>query len=214
MTPEPSEAAAREALVTHARELHRRGLAPGTSGNLSLRLGERLLITPTNTSLGRLDPVDLALVDVDGVRLPGPMPSKELGLHLLMYRARPGTRAVAHLHSTHAVAVSCLQGLDPSCALPLLTPYFVLRVGAVALVPYFRPGHPDLVAAATPLAAAHRALLLANHGPIVGGSDLDAAVHAMEELEETARLSFLLHGRSVQTLSAASVAELSQSSAT
>lgn len=202
------ESKLRERIVMHGRSLYERGLAPGTSGNISVRLDDGLLITPTNSCLGRLDPAEISRLDFAGRALSGQPPSKELPLHRLMHEARPQTNAVVHLHSTYSVATSCLDGLDPLSAVPMLTPYFVMRVGAVALVPYFRPGDPAVVEAARPLACNHRGLLLANHGPIVAGSDLDGAVYAIEELEETAKLGILLGTRAHNTLSDALIRDV------
>jgi ribulose-5-phosphate 4-epimerase/fuculose-1-phosphate aldolase len=165
-------------------------------------------MTPTNVSLGGLDASALSVIDAGGTRLDGDPPTKEAWLHLAMYRSRPDDHAVVHLHSTYSTALSCRADGDPEDVLPPITPYVVMRVGRVALVPYFRPGdatHGDDVSA---LAATHRALLLANHGPVVAGPDLPAAVAIAEELEETARLFFLLDGRPYRRLTDAQVEEL------
>jgi ribulose-5-phosphate 4-epimerase/fuculose-1-phosphate aldolase len=198
-----TEQQAREALVEHGRSLFLRGYSCGTSGNLSVRLagGAGFLMTPTNVSLGSLAANALSRLDVNGRHVDGPAPTKEGWLHLAMYAARPQDHAVVHLHSTHAAALSCRTDLAPDNALPPLTPYVIMRVGRVALVPYSRPGDTGPAAAIRELAAAHRAMLLANHGPVVAGRDLEAAVSAAEELEETARLFFLLEGRPHRPLS-------------
>jgi len=198
-----TEQEAREALVEFGRSLFLRGYSCGTSGNLSVRLpGDHgFLMSPTNVSLGRLDAGTISRLAVDGTHVNGAAPTKEAWLHLAMYAARPQDHAVVHLHSTHAAALSCRTDLTPDDAVPPLTPYVIMRVGRVALVPYSRPGDTTPAEAIRQLAAAHRAVLLANHGPVVAGRDLETAVSAAEELEETARLFFLLEGRPHRPLS-------------
>lgn len=186
----------RDALAAHGRSLFARGYSCGTSGNLSIRFGEGgYLMSPTNVSLGRLDPHRLSRLDQAGRHVDGPAPTKEAWLHLAMYGGRPDAAAVVHLHSTYAVALSCRTDRVAEDVVPPLTPYVVMRVGRVALVPYGCPGDAALSDAVARLAADHRALLLANHGPVVSGPDIDAAVAAAEELEETARLFFILEQR-------------------
>jgi len=198
----------RESLVVHGRSLFARGYSCGTSGNLSVRLDDGFLMSPTNVSLGRLEAEQLSRLDADGRHVAGPAPTKESWLHLAMYRSRPRDRAVVHLHSTHAVALSCLLDRPDRDVLPALTPYVVMRVGRVARVPYGRPGDPSLSEAAATLAIDHRALLLANHGPVVSGATLDQAVAAAEELEETARLFFLLSEHRHHVLTGAQIDDL------
>ena len=192
-----TEQQAREALVEYGRSLFLRGYSCGTSGNLSVRLpGDGgFLMSPTNISLGRLDAGTISRLAADGTHVDGAAPTKEAWLHLAMYAARPQDHAVVHLHSTHAAALSCRTDLTPDDAVPPLTPYVIMRVGRVALVPYSRPGDTTPAQEIRRLAAAHRAVLLANHGPVVAARDLETAVAAAEELEETARLFFLLEGR-------------------
>lgn len=203
-----NENAARDALVERGRSLYDRGYAHGSSGNLSVRVGDAILITPTGSSLGSLDPLRLAKVAADGASLTGDPPSKESFLHLAMYAQRPAARAIVHLHCTCAVAVSCLAHADATNVLPPLTAYHVMRVGRLPLIPYFRPGDRALAAAVGAAAATHRAVLLANHGPVVSGKSLHDAVDAAEELEQTAKLALLLHGRDTRPLDAAQVADL------
>lgn len=202
------EARLRESLVLHGRSLYERALSPGSSGNLSARLGNGLLVTPTGSCLGRLEPEQISRVDSNGRHLDGDPPSKEAFLHLAMYRERPEAGAVVHLHSTHAVALACLADVDPADVLPPITAYCVMKVGRLPLVPYHRPGDRALAEAVATRARDHRAVLLANHGPVVSGRDLDAAVAAAEELEETARLFFLLKGSATRLLSADQVEDL------
>ena len=203
-----NENAAREAIVDRARSLYERGYAHGSSGNLSVRVTDGILVTPTGSSLGRLDPARISKVAPDGCTLSGDPPSKEAFLHLAVYANRPAARAIVHLHCTCAVAVSCLVHDDPRNVLPPLTAYHVMRVGALPLVPYYAPGDRALADAVGALAARHRAVLLANHGPVVAGASLDDAVDSAEELEQTARLSLLLADRATAPLSAAQVAAL------
>lgn len=165
-------------------------------------------MTPTNASLGRLDPSRLSHLDADGTLLSGDQPTKEAFLHTCMYCARQGDNAVVHLHSTHAVAVSIIDGLDPHDLLPPLTAYYIMRVGSLPLIPYFAPGDRALAEAVAAKASAHHAVLLANHGPVVSGSTLANAQYATEELEETAKLFLLLANQPKRPLTPDQVAEL------
>jgi 3-dehydro-4-phosphotetronate decarboxylase len=203
-----TEADLRQQLVMHGRWLFERGYACGSAGNLSIRLPDGALVTPTNSCLGRLAPERLAKIDFEGKLLAGDRASKEAALHLAVYRARPQDAAVVHLHSRHATAVACLADLNPAGALPPLTPYYVMRVGRLPLVPYFPPGEPALAQAVGAAATDAHALLLANHGMVVSGHDLDAAVWTAEELEEAAALFLLLESRPVRRLTADQCAEL------
>lgn len=195
------ESEAREQIAATGESLFNRGLTAGSSGNLSIRLEDRFLITPTNVSLGRLDPAKISKIDSKGILLSGDPPSKEAFLHLALYGQRPRDGAVIHLHSTYSAAVSCMAGLPSDSCLPPLTAYFVMKVNRLPLVPYYRPGDLELAEAVGKLAANHHAILLANHGPIVSGVSLEAAVYAMEELEETAKLFLLLQGKNTSLLS-------------
>jgi ribulose-5-phosphate 4-epimerase/fuculose-1-phosphate aldolase len=204
-----NEAQAREAICAIGASIFDRGLTAGSSGNISLRIGDGWLMTPTGSSLGRLDPARLSKLDAEGRRVAGDAPTKESFLHRVMYEERPETGAVVHLHSTHAVAVSCLAEIDPADVLPPITAYYVMRVGRLPLVPYFRPGDLALAEAVRGFAGKHHAVLLANHGPVVAGASLAAAADAIEELEETAKLYLLLRGARTRFLTAAQVRELS-----
>ena len=205
-----SEVTEREAICAIGASIFARGLTAGSSGNISVRTGEGWLMTPTGSSLGRLDPARLSKLGPDGRLVSGDPPTKESFLHRVMYAERPKTGAVVHLHSTHSVAVSCLAEINPEDVLPPMTAYYVMRVGRLPLVPYFRPGDLALAEAVRGFAGEHHAVLLANHGPVVAGSDLDAAVNAIEELEETAKLYLLLRGAETRYLSPAQVKELMQ----
>jgi 3-dehydro-4-phosphotetronate decarboxylase len=188
-----SEERLRQEICKLAKSLFDRGLTPGSSGNLSARLDDGgWLVTPTNASLGFLEPDRLSRLDAQGKHLSGDKPTKEIPLHTAVYESDPKARAVVHLHSTYSVAVSILPGLDPTNMLPPLTPYQVMRCGAVAYVPYHRPGDPSIADAIRKLGGKHNAILLANHGPVVSGTSFDAAVSAAEELEESAKLYMLL----------------------
>jgi 3-dehydro-4-phosphotetronate decarboxylase len=205
-----TETKARDQIVALGLSMYERGLSFGSAGNLSVRLERGWLMTPTNVALGRLDPARLARLDDQGRHVGGDPPTKEVQLHLAMYGARKSAGAIVHLHATHSVAVSCLADIDPDDALPPITAYFVMRVGCLKLLPYFPPGDPKLAAAIGDVAARHSAVLLANHGPVVAGSSLEAAVNAAEELEETAKLYLLLHQRPTRFLTPAQVAELTK----
>lgn len=198
----------RDQIAEIGRSLFARGLAHGSAGNLSVRTDDGFLVTPTNTCLGRLDPARISRVSFDGQHLSGDRPSKEAFLHLAMYEERPEDRAIVHLHSTYSVAVGCLADVDPRDVLPPITAYYVMQIGRLPLIPYYRPGDRTLAEAVRAEARQHHAVLLANHGPVVSGRSLDAATYAMEELEQTARLYLLLHGRDVRTLTGAQIAEL------
>lgn len=198
----------RDLIAMFGRSLYERGFAHGSSGNISARLEDGLLVSPTNSCLGRLDPGRVSKVGFDGRHLSGEAPSKESFLHLAMYRARPDARGIVHLHCTHAVALSCLCHKNPENVLPPLTAYFAMRIGELPLIPYYRPGDRGLAEAVGAKAAKHGAVLLANHGPVVAGKSLEDAVYNAEELEETAKLHFLLDRREHRPLDAAQIAEL------
>jgi len=198
----------REELCLLGKSMFDRGLTHGSTGNLSVRCGDEWLMTPTGSSLGRLDPAHLSRLDADGLLLDGHQPTKEHFLHRAMYAQRPASNAVVHLHSTHSVAVSVLADVNPDDVLPPLTAYYVMRIGSLPLVPYFAPGDMKLADAVGMVAGKHHALLLANHGPVVAGSSLSAAADAIEELEATAKLFLLLQGRKVRPLTAEQIAEL------
>ncbi len=203
-----NESALREHICRCGKSLYDRGLTAGSSGNISVRLDDGWLLTPTNACLGTLDPARLSKLDWQGNLISGDAPSKEAFLHRAMYEERAGAGAVVHLHSTHSAAVSCMPGLDPCDCIPPLTAYFVMKIGKLPLVPYHRPGDPKLGDAIRGLAGKHSAVLLANHGPVVSGKTLEAAMYASEELEETAKLFLLLRGHNPRVLNEAQIAEL------
>jgi ribulose-5-phosphate 4-epimerase/fuculose-1-phosphate aldolase len=203
-----SDTKLREAICEIGASIFNRGLTAGSSGNISVRTEDGWLMTPTNASLGRLDPVRLSKLDPAGKLVSGDAPTKESFLHRVMYEERNDTGAVVHLHSAHSVAVSCLAEIDPHDVLPPITAYYVMRVGHLPLIPYFRPGDMALAEAVRGFAGKHHAVLLANHGPVVAGSSLDAAVNAIEELEETAKLYLLLRGAKTRFLTPEQVKQL------
>jgi ribulose-5-phosphate 4-epimerase/fuculose-1-phosphate aldolase len=198
----------REQICRLGESFFRRGLTFGRTGNISARIDDRVLLTPTGVSLGELSPDHLAVIDLDGRHVGGAKPSKEAFLHAAFYRSRPNDTAVVHTHSTHSVAVSILADTDPANALPPLTAYYLMRVGTLPLVPYHAPGDDSLKELAEATARDHHAILIANHGPVVSGADLASAADALEELEETAKLSLLVHGRQVKALTAEQAAGL------
>ena len=195
-----SENAERDSICRLAKSLFDRGLTIGSSGNISVRLDDGWLMTPTGSSMGNLDPNEISKLDLSGNLISGNNPTKESFLHIAMYDERPDSRAVVHLHSTHSVAVSCLADIDRKNVLPPITAYYVMKIGTLPLVPYFPPGDINLAKAVKEMASDHHAVLLANHGPVVAGKTLEDAVYAIEELEETARLFLLLKNMKTQYL--------------
>lgn len=182
------------AIVDVSRYIHERGLTHGSTGNVSMRVGDEIIVTPTGKSLRTLTTSDLAVIGVDGAVRSDAKPSKESALHAAIYRARPEATAVIHTHSLYATAVSCLKGIDEADALPPLTAYYALRVGKLPVVPFFPPGDPELAAEAGRVAEGAHSMLFRNHGALVAGRDLDHALDVLEELEQTARLYLLLDG--------------------
>lgn len=207
--PSTTESALRERICKCGASLFQRGLTFGSTGNISVALPDGgWLMTPTNASLGDLDPARLSKIDANGNHVGGDKPTKEAFLHQVMYRQRPTCEAVVHLHSTHSVAVSCLHRIDEHDCLPPLTAYYVMRVGRLPLVPYHPPGDESLAKAVEKLAEKHHAVLLANHGPVVAGKSLEDAMYATEELEETAKLFLMLRGEATRPLTPEQADEL------
>jgi 3-dehydro-4-phosphotetronate decarboxylase len=198
----------REQICELGKSIFDRGLTHGSTGNISARCDDGWLLTPTGSNLGRLDPAKLSKLDWNGKLMSGNAPSKEAFLHLAMYQERGSNGAVVHLHATHSVAIAVLEELDPEDLLPPLTAYYVMRIGRLPLVPYYAPGDMQLAEAVRGYAGRHHAMLLANHGPVVGGSNLAAAADAIEELEATAKLYLLLRGQRVRPLTEAQVADI------
>jgi ribulose-5-phosphate 4-epimerase/fuculose-1-phosphate aldolase len=205
-----TEAELRAQLVALAASLFARGFSVGSAGNISARLPDGgYLMTPTNASLGSLDAARISKLDADFRHIAGDKPSKEVFMHRAFYQARADAGAVVHLHSTMATAVACLPDVDPANPIPPLTPYFVMRVGrTMPVVPYYRPGDPAMEPAIHAAARTARAVLLANHGPVVAAATLRDAVFAAEELEEAAKLFLLLRGTSMRLLTAPQVEDL------
>jgi 3-dehydro-4-phosphotetronate decarboxylase len=205
------EATLRRKMVRMGNLLYTRQLAHGSAGNLSVKLDDgSILVTPTNSSLGFLDADRISKLSPDGDLIGGDKPSKEYFFHLAVYEERPAAKAVVHLHSTYSVAVSCLCHEQTDDVLPPLTAYHVMRVGKLPLIRYFRPGDRKLAEEVRKTSRAHRSMLLANHGPIVSGASLEEAVYAYEELEETAKLYFILGDRKTSPLRAEEIAEINR----
>jgi ribulose-5-phosphate 4-epimerase/fuculose-1-phosphate aldolase len=207
--PYQDEASARQELVALALSLFQRGYSVGSAGNISVRVADGYLMTPTNSSLGRLDAARLTKLDSGFAHVSGDRPSKEVFMHRAFYTARADAGAVVHLHSTMATAIACLSPTDGSTAMPPLTPYFVMRIGRnLPTVPYYRPGDAAMEAAITEAARGAKAVLLANHGPVVSARTLLDAVNAAEELEESAKLYLILRNAAPRALTAAQVDDL------
>lgn len=204
-----SETRLREDICFWAGSLFARGLTGGASGNISVRTEDGgLLVTPTGASFGRLDPARLSRFDAAGNHVDGDEPTKEMPLHAAFYETRSTAGAVVHLHSTHSVALSALPDVDADNMLPPLTAYSIMRLGKVALLPYYRPGDPQMGEAVRGLAGRRSAVMLANHGPVVACKELESAVFAIEELEETARLALLLRGADARMLDPAQIRDV------
>ena len=203
-----NEIKTRDLIVQMAKSLFDRGLTFGSSGNISVRMEDGWLMTPTGCSMGNIEPEKISKLDVNGNLISGDPPTKESFLHLAMYEKRPQDSAVVHLHSTHSDAVSCLDEINPKNVLPPITAYYVMRIGTLPLIPYFPPGDIKLAKVVREMASEHHAVLLANHGPVVSGKSLQDAVYATEELEETAKLFLLLQGHKTRFLNSSEEAAL------
>jgi len=203
-----SENALREQICELAKSMFDRSLTSGSTGNISARTPDGgLLVSPTGTSFGRLDPARLSRFDAAGVHIGGDAPTKEMPLHTALYDTRQ-CGAVVHLHCCHAVALSTLPNQDEDNFLPPLTPYSIMQLGRVKLLPYFRPGDPAMGQAVRGLAGKRSAVMLANHGPVVAGRDIEAACNAIEELESTARLALLTRGHNPRLLTDDQITDL------
>ena len=201
--------ALREQICLLAKSMFDRGLTGGSTGNISARTEDGgLLVSPTGTSFGRLDPARLSHFDASGRLIDGDPPTKEMPLHAAFYDTRSTAGAVVHLHSCHSVAWSMMPDVDADNFLPPMTPYAIMKLGRVKLLPFFRPGDPAMGEAVRGLAGKRSAVMLANHGPVVAGKDVEAACNAIEELEDTARLAMLMHGIPARMLDAAQVRDL------
>ena len=203
------ESQLREHMCLLAKSLFDRGLTGGSTGNISTRTEDGgLLVSPTGTSFGRLDPARLSRFDAAGNLISGDKPTKEMPLHMAFYETRRSAGAVVHLHSCHSVALSMMPDVDDDNFLPPLTPYAIMKLGKVKLLPYFMPGDPNIGVAVKGLAGKRSAVMLANHGPVVASKDLEAACNAIEELEDTARLAMMTRGIPVRGLSDEHVQQL------
>lgn len=203
------ESALRDQMCSLAKSLFDRGLTGGSTGNISARTDDGgLLVSPTGTSFGRLDPARLSRFDAKGRPIGGDPPTKEMPLHSAFYDTRSTAGAVVHLHSCHAVAWSLMPDADADDFLPPLTPYAIMKLGRVKLLPYYRPGDPAMGAAVRGLAGKRSAVMLANHGPVVAAKDVEAACNAIEELEDTARLAMLMRGHPARRLTPDQITDL------
>ena len=204
-----TETAQRELICILAKSMFDRGLTGGSTGNISARTSDGgLLVSPTGTSFGRLDPARLSRFDSNGRLIDGDPPTKAMPLHAAFYDTRSTTGAVVHLHSCHAVALSLLPDVDEDNFLPPLTPYAIMKLGRVQMFPFFRPGDPAMGQAVRGLAGKRSAVMLANHGPVVAGKDVEAACNAIEELEDTARLAMMMQGMRARQLTPAQITDL------
>ncbi len=203
-----NESILRDQICELGKSLFDRGYTHGSTGNISAKLDDGWLLTPTNSCLGRLDPARLSKMAWDGKLLAGDAPSKESFLHLAMYEERKSFGAVVHLHGSDSVGVSLLDNVNCDDCLPPLTAYYIMRIGRLPLLPYYKPGDISLVNAVREVAKKHHAVLLANHGPVVAGTSLSAAVDAAEELEQTAKIFLQLRYEKLRTLSSEQVDEL------
>lgn len=199
----------REHMCLLAKSMFDRGLTHGSTGNISARTSDGgLLVSPTGSSFGRLDPAALSRFDAQGQHVSGGKPTKEMPLHSAFYETRARAGAVVHLHSCHAVALSMMPGINEDDFLPPLTPYGIMQLGRVKLLPFFLPGDPAMGQAVRGLAGKRSAVMLANHGPVVAGKDVEAACNAIEELEATAKLALMTHGLHPRHLAAAQIQDL------
>ena len=204
-----SETALREQICSLARSMFDRGLTGGSTGNISARTPDGgLLVSPTGTSFGRLDPGRLSRFDAAGRLIDGDPPTKEMPLHAAFYDTRASAGAVVHLHSCHSVALSMMPEVDADNFLPALTPYAVMKLRKVKLLQFFLPGDPAMGDAVRGLDGKRSAVMLANHGPVVAGKDVEAACNAIEELEDTARLAMMTRGLNPRGLTNDQVARL------
>jgi ribulose-5-phosphate 4-epimerase/fuculose-1-phosphate aldolase len=196
-----TETKLRETICLLAKSMFDRGLTGGSTGNISARTEDGgLLVSPTGTSFGRLDPARLSRFDADGNFVSGDQPTKEMPLHSAYYDTRSTAGAVVHLHSCHSVALSMMPDVDPDNFLPPMTPYSIMKLGKVTLLPFFMPGDPAMGDSVRGLAGKRSAVMLANHGPVVAGKDIEAACNAIEELEDTAKLAIMMRGYEAKML--------------
>lgn len=204
-----SESKLREQICLLAKSMFDRGLTGGSTGNISARTEDGgLLVSPTGSSFGRLDPAELSRFDAAGRHIAGLKPTKEMPLHSAFYETRKSAGAVVHLHSCHSVAWSMMPEIDPDNVLPPLTPYAIMKLGKVQLLPFFMPGDAAMGEALRSLGGKRSAVLLANHGPVVAGKDVEAACNAIEELEETAKLAIMMRGFDARALTPVQVRDV------
>lgn len=197
-------------LVRAGAHLAALGLSPGSSGNISVRIGDTIVMSPTGADLASLEADNLSRLTLAGEFLSGPKASKEFPLHQAMYARDPAVCSVVHLHSPHAAALSCTEPWAAHSALPPITPYLVMRVGQVPLIPYAAPGNVSQGDHIGGLSFDFRAILLQNHGPLTAGTSVQQAVDAIIEIEEAAKLVLLLQDRPTRLLSDTEILELTR----
>ncbi|MFC3120142.1 3-oxo-tetronate 4-phosphate decarboxylase [Agaribacter flavus] len=194
---------AKKDIIDVGKSIFDRGLTCGSSANISVKIQDGYVVTPTNSCIGFLKPDTLSVLDSDGKLVSGDKPSKEFILHEAFYQQRPDANSVIHLHSSYATAVSCFDKLDENDVVTPYTPYLIMRLGAICLIPYFPPGDTLLADAVAQKAANYAGILMANHGPIVAGNNLWSTMYAIEELEESCKMMVLLQQHQTRQLSPA-----------
>ena len=202
-----AENALREEIAQTGADLYRRRYTVGSAGNISARLEDGWLITPTDACLGHLDPTAIAKVDLAGQWVSGEKPSKTLALHRAVYDHHPSMHGVVHTHSTHLVALTLAGVWREDDVLPPISPYYVMKVGHIPLIPYCRPGDPSVAERVKALAGEVRGVLLERLGPVMWGASVSQAAWAIEEFEETAQLWLMTNPRP-ERLSEAQIDEL------
>lgn len=198
----------RHDLVAYSSLLYKRGYAFGSSGNISVRLDNtRILATPTGSSLGRLKADELSITDYSGKLLSGPPPSKEIAFHLALY-ADPACNCIIHLHATWTTLLSCQVTPETKDVIRPFTPYYVMKIKNVVVIPYYAPGQPQLGIDLGKWAGKCNVFLLQNHGSVIVGRSLEDALNLVEEFEETAKLDWLMKGMKTRFLSEEEIGSL------
>jgi ribulose-5-phosphate 4-epimerase/fuculose-1-phosphate aldolase len=202
------ETALREEICRIGQSLYARGYTVGSAGNISARLDDGYLITPTDACLGFLDPARISKVDLKGEQISGDRASKAVRLHRAIYETDASLNGVVHTHSTHLVAMSILAGVSSHTILDAITPYHVMKAGRIPLIPYHRPGDPAVIDLVKPLVRDVRGVMLSRIGPTFWHENISNAAFAIEEAEETAKLFFMTRGHALPPLSETQVDEL------
>lgn len=204
----------RTAVIEGGRHLARSGLSGSTTGNVSVRNDDGVFISASGVILGSMTEDDVSLIDLECTLLAGRKPSKESTLHVAMYQKNPAHTAVVHLHSPHAVAVSCLEPWAAHSAIPPLTPYLIMRVGQVPLLPFHPPGSPELGEDVRRLELPFHGALMANHGLIVSSVTMAGAMEAAAEIEEACRVTLATEGRDRRLIDPDSILNMSRQAST